>query len=632
MRRDNRTFDFDIRSDKGCLYCWPTHVEGVDPFTGISVVKKYDWETGKAPWECELSDAPDWLFQMDTGPGQRTMRLINNPLPKAIPVPTVGRKRAHQDEESDSEEEESRNMLFSEAEEGDEDESVEEDDDDDDDDDNGGKHQKKKQKKRTSIQDLANKLMDEALNTSSFDKFARKIVRFLHSKNIWPNVQVTGADVQETGPNWLINFPVRSGCVCPFVNRVHARCSKGSAPNYLRVTKSTIELRCWKCNKTCERRIYAHDISQLDKNHEAVMIHDLVRVLSMITDDSTSQYIFNMVKHVNAVEQNKEGAYMWYHYRKDLHAWSDYNQIRLDVIRESGPIQKRIRHAWHMLKTRMQNEEHFPLLQTRYYSFINKLQNCAGVGGVLSFLATKLRNHWGFMNGSKRFQPIQELFNSDYNLIGTPNGVIDIAGKKLREGCPEDFISFSTHVEYVDFTEDFDKRPGEYREMFKVLYEVLNDDWEYLKWFMYQVAMSMTGKNETQSFFFLISPGGSGKSTLMDLILRALGEYAITVAVTLFTRPRPGAGQATPELADMINRRFVVTHEPDEKDELNLPMVKLTTGGGDKITSRALYSNAMIHFKPSCTVFCAMNNIPRFNADEKAHAIWRRLKTCPLLK
>ena len=48
----------------------------------------------------------------------------------------------------------------------------------------------------------------------------------------------------------------------------------------------------------------------------------------------------------------------------------------------------------------------------------------------------------------------EDRLNSDINLLGFENGVYDLAGDEFREGRPDDYVSFSTGINYVPYVED----------------------------------------------------------------------------------------------------------------------------------------------------------------------------------
>ena len=70
---------------------------------------------------------------------------------------------------------------------------------------------------------------------------------------------------------------------------------------------------------------------------------------------------------------------------------------------------------------------------------------------------------------------------------------------------------------------------------------------------------------------FFTGPGGSnGKTTHIDLISRALGDYYSKLPVSVITEKRKSSSAATPELANKKGIRFIDLEEPECDDKINV--------------------------------------------------------------
>ena len=58
--------------------------------------------------------------------------------------------------------------------------------------------------------------------------------------------------------------------------------------------------------------------------------------------------------------------------------------------------------------------------------------------------------------------------------------------------------------------------------------------------------------------------GDNGKTTLFEFLLEAMGEYGYKAKVQMFTRKRPDASRADPEMARLVGIRLLFAEEPDE--------------------------------------------------------------------
>lgn len=63
--------------------------------------------------------------------------------------------------------------------------------------------------------------------------------------------------------------------------------------------------------------------------------------------------------------------------------------------------------------------------------------------------------------------------------------------------------------------------------------------------------------------------GRNGKTKLLELLGFVFGDYYSAVPSQLFTRPRPDANSPDPGLLLLLNKRLVVTSEPEKGSKLN---------------------------------------------------------------
>lgn len=147
---------------------------------------------------------------------------------------------------------------------------------------------------------------------------------------------------------------------------------------------------------------------------------------------------------------------------------------------------------------------------------------------------------------------------------------------------------------------------------------------ENLRRYMWQhLASTLLGTNENQTFNIYIGTGANGKSMLINLMSKVLGDYKGTVPISLVTQKRAGIGGTSSEIYDLIGKRYAVMQEPSKGDKLNEGIVKEITGG-DPIQCRPLFQNS-ITFRPQCKLVVASNvlfNMQGVNDD----GTWRRMR------
>lgn len=207
------------------------------------------------------------------------------------------------------------------------------------------------------------------------------------------------------------------------------------------------------------------------------------------------------------------------------------------------------------------------------------------------------------------------------NLIAFNNGVFDCLAMKFRDGAPEDYISFSTGIDY-----DVEKNYYDYdcwSQLDKFIHDVLPDN-VVREYFIKHMSTCIAGGNDAQKFHILTGSGSNGKSMLMNLMSTALGDYSVKVPISLLTQGRNKSSAASPELVRIKGRRFVTMQEPDEGVPLNTGLMK-ELASSEKITARDLYagSKAMIDFDVQAKFHLACNEKPKINTTDGG--TWRRL-------
>ncbi|KFI30428.1 MULTISPECIES: DNA primase family protein [Haematobacter] len=142
------------------------------------------------------------------------------------------------------------------------------------------------------------------------------------------------------------------------------------------------------------------------------------------------------------------------------------------------------------------------------------------------------------------------------------------------------------------------------------------------RWFGY----SMTGLTLEQVFAFFYGAGANGKSVLVDLMARIMGDYAASAKIESITgRSRRGGGDATPDLVPLIGARFVRTSEPDQGQQLQEGLIKELTGG-EPIMVRSLNEN-FITVYPFFKLTISGNHRPEIRGGDDG--IWRRVMLVP---
>ena len=210
-----------------------------------------------------------------------------------------------------------------------------------------------------------------------------------------------------------------------------------------------------------------------------------------------------------------------------------------------------------------------------------------------------------------------ELLDANPNLIGFENGVYDLVNMEFREGHPEDNISFSTKIKYIEYNPD----DPYVNEIYDFMNKVLPDK-EMREYVLTLMASMLDGNNKEEKFYIWTGHGSNGKSKCIELLLKVLGDYACTFNVSLLTSKRAKSNETNSELVRAKGRRFAVLQEPEEGEKMNAGFMK-ELSGNDKIIARGLFKES-IEFKPMFKMVLTCNHLPQVPPEDGG--TWRRIR------
>lgn len=213
----------------------------------------------------------------------------------------------------------------------------------------------------------------------------------------------------------------------------------------------------------------------------------------------------------------------------------------------------------------------------------------------------------------------EELLDSRSHLIGFENGVYDLKMHMFRDGMPDDYISYTTKINYIAYNPECIEST-EINDFFAKIFTNKN-----LRNYVLDVlACVIDGSIAQERFYIFTGQGSNGKSRLLDLIQKAVGEYYCILPIALLTQKRAASNAAQSELERTKGRRFAVMQEPSEQDKINIGLMK-ELSGNDRILTRGLYKEPF-EFKPQFKMILTCNELPDVPSDDGG--TWRRLKVC----
>jgi P4 family phage/plasmid primase-like protien len=205
------------------------------------------------------------------------------------------------------------------------------------------------------------------------------------------------------------------------------------------------------------------------------------------------------------------------------------------------------------------------------------------------------------------------------NLVCFVNGMYDLVRDEFRDGQPDDYVSKTTNIKYdTSYTMEHDT----IQEIYAFLRKVQPIP-EMLNYIMTVLSSFLGGSTQEQTFQIWTGSGSNGKSTIIELFEKTFGDdYCGKFPVTLLTKERASSNACTPELQDVMCKRFASMQEPNDNDIIHTGAMKEYTGG-DKIYSRGLFSKPT-PFKPQFKLVLLCNKMPIIKGWD--YGVWRRLK------
>lgn len=208
-----------------------------------------------------------------------------------------------------------------------------------------------------------------------------------------------------------------------------------------------------------------------------------------------------------------------------------------------------------------------------------------------------------------------KAFNPDMNLLNCTNGTIDLATGTMYQHDPHDFITRCADASY-----DPDADCPQWRRFIDIIF---NHDGEMVAFIQQALGMSLSGSTQEQKFFICHGVGSNGKTTMLEVVRRILGSYAVAANIeTFMMRKNEGVRN---DLAELYGARLVNASENKLGSRLNEALIKKVTGGEPE-RARYLFSNEF-EYMPEYTLWLASNHKP--TVKDMTKGIWRRVVLVP---
>ena len=227
-------------------------------------------------------------------------------------------------------------------------------------------------------------------------------------------------------------------------------------------------------------------------------------------------------------------------------------------------------------------------------------------------------------------EAMEVFYNPNFNekldanpwVIGFKNGIYDVKTNTFREGRPDDYIAKQLGVSYDPKMDHNDQRVIDVMDFLEKIFP----DEPVRNYFLDHSSDVFLGGNPQKLVAVWSGEGDNGKSVTQSLFEKMLGGYSIKLPTSLIIGKRTQASAACPELARAGNGvRWAVLQEPDQKDVINIGILK-ELSGNDTFFARGLYKEGS-EITPMFKLTMICNEPPKLPYSDKA--AWNRIRVIP---
>lgn len=221
-----------------------------------------------------------------------------------------------------------------------------------------------------------------------------------------------------------------------------------------------------------------------------------------------------------------------------------------------------------------------------------------------------------------------EKMDQNERLLGVENGVLELredGPAVFRKAKHDDYVTVNTGVPYIE-PMDLAKAGGDLAKGRQLWAEYLDrfiPDLTLRRFIQEALGYCLLGTNEQRLAIFLYGGTSTGKSTMLNAVMAALGGYAETVDLAIFKEKASGLN---PALAQAMPRRIITSSEAGMQNHMHADLFKRMTGN-DRISAELKGVNVIVTRIPAFTPLIATNSPPTIKGADAA--LQKRLLILP---
>lgn len=226
-----------------------------------------------------------------------------------------------------------------------------------------------------------------------------------------------------------------------------------------------------------------------------------------------------------------------------------------------------------------------------------------------------INNMLSMANSLPQLRVDDDRFDNHPWELNTPGGILDLRTGQLLPHDPT-----KLHVKIAGVAPDFEAD----RTLWENFLHTSVPDPEVRRYLKRLVGLTLIGEVREHLIVFITGRSGRGKSTFVESIMTAMGDYAAVVPDGILLETKGSDDEETKAVV-LKGTRLALIDEVKATDRLNEKRVKKFSGG-NTLSARHLYQEHH-NFTPSHTHFLVGNHRPGFDGSDDA--MLRRLRTIP---
>lgn len=200
-----------------------------------------------------------------------------------------------------------------------------------------------------------------------------------------------------------------------------------------------------------------------------------------------------------------------------------------------------------------------------------------------------------------------EDFDRNTNLLNVLNGTIELDPLLFREHRAADMCTRLAGCEYRP-----DASQAAWRAFLDGTFEGKTAD--VLPFLKVSMGLAVAGDTSPERFYILYGEPRAGKSTFVDAVGAALGDYTHTSSPSTFAVSNRSAQGPAADYIAMEGARLLFCNEWPKSRKLDAAFVKSLTGN-DPITARGVFGRDERNINPNATLMMNTNYLPDTNDE-----------------